>query len=140
MKWDWEDKEMVKMQLRLLFIVIVISVVGSGIGWRIGDMLFAQAPAPSKYAPSDDQLHRLQVSYLQAQLAQRDMQIAQQRMQSALGQMAADAEKIKAENKWPANVQFNPDTLSFSEPESHSNVPAGPTKPAPAQTPPKETP
>jgi hypothetical protein len=73
----------------------------------LGFATFGQAPTP-KYQPTEIQLLRLQV-------LQRDAQIAQMQFYQKVAALQAEGQKVKTENKWPADVRFNPDTLTFEE-------------------------
>lgn len=73
----------------------------------------AQAAAASKYVPSELQLLRLQVKQRDAQLAQIALRDAQRNMQVALQALSEESERVKADNKWPATVQFNFDSMTF---------------------------
>jgi len=77
--------------------------------------LLAQTP-PVKYEPTEVEMLRLQVAQKDAQIAQIQLQQAQQMFQQALGRLHLEADKIKAEHKWPAEVQFKMDTLTFAAP------------------------
>jgi|SRR6267142_4273374 len=77
--------------------------------------LLAQSP-PAKYEPTEVELLRLQVAQKDAQIAQIQLQQAQQMFQQALGRLQVQADIIKAEHKWPAEVQFKLETLTFAPP------------------------
>jgi predicted lipid-binding transport protein (Tim44 family) len=98
---------------RLAFFVLLLSIAAA---------LFAQAPPPKKYQPTEVESLRLQVKQKDAQLASYQAQQAQQAAQKAYADLMAEADKVKEAEHWPANVQFDPSQLSFSEP------PAPPTK------------
>ena len=87
-----------------------------------------------KYSPTEVQGLRLKVAQQAAQLAQRELQLAcsepQQKFQKAIGDLNAEADKVKTENGWPKEVGFNPDTLAFTEPP-----PPAPPTPKPAEKP-----
>lgn len=77
----------------------------------------AQAPpAAPAYQPSEVQQLRLKVAQQSAQLAQANLREAQQQFQSAVANLSAEGEKVKQENKWPADVTLNLDSLTFSVP------------------------
>jgi len=79
--------------------------------------LFAQSPAaPAKYEPSEVEQLRLQLAAKDAQIAQIQFQNAQYVFQQAIARLHAEADKVKAEHKWPAEVQFKPETLTFAAP------------------------
>jgi len=85
---------------------------------------------PATYIPNENQVLRLKVKQDAAIIAQKDLQVVQQRFQDALNALNAEAEKVKTESKWPKEVTFSPDTLTFSAPV----VP----KPSPAPVPTKK--
>lgn len=100
---------------------ISLSVVGGGVG-------LAQSPAtppaaPATYKPTEIQLLKLQVAQKDAQLAQVQLQRAQQTFQGALAQLDTVAGDVKRENGWPKDVQFSPDTLTFTVPVSVPQLP-----------------
>jgi hypothetical protein len=95
--------------------------------------VWAQLPVQSsKYKPTDLQLLRLQVKQRDAQLAQVALRDAQQQFQSTLAALQQEADKVRDENKWPATVQFSPDTVSFSEQPAPATPTTPTTPPAPA--------
>jgi len=87
----------------------------------VGALGMAQSPpapgaAASKYQPTEVQALKLQVAQRDAQLAQIQLQRAQAAFQGALAKLDELAGQVKLENKWPAEVQFSPDTLQFETP------------------------
>jgi|SRR5882724_8702909 len=86
-----------------------------GLTLLFGATLLAQS-SPVKYEPTEVELLRLQVAQKDAQIAQMQLQQAQQIFQQSFGRLRAEADKIKAEHKWPAEVQFKSDTLTFAAP------------------------
>jgi hypothetical protein len=129
---------------------IILSVVAARI-------MFAQAPAakdPPKYVPTEVQALKLQLLQKDAQLAQlqlqrfqdairqsKDNQDLQEGLKKAIEALQAEAGKVKETNKWPADVAFHMEDLTFSAP-SASPPPTPPAKPAepPAPAKPKEKP
>jgi hypothetical protein len=114
---------------------IILSVVAARI-------MFAQSAAvpkpsePPKYVPTAVQTLSLQVLQARAQTAQVQMQrvqdalqSAQKNFQDALAALNKAADDIKVENKWPAEVSFSPDQLTYTAPSP---------KPLAAAEPPKE--
>ena len=97
MKWKW---------ITLVIVFIAFVVMAEQV---------ANTPAPSKYQPTEVQSLRLKVAFDDARLAQRDAQDAQTRFQQSLSALTDAADKIKQENKWPATVQFNMDSLTFAD-------------------------
>ncbi len=81
-----------------------------------------RADEPKAYKPTEIQSLRLQVRQKDAQLAQANLQVAQQQFQAALANLTAEAEKVKLEQKWPADTQFSPNDLSFSAPVPAKDV------------------
>jgi hypothetical protein len=81
----------------------------------IGVTLLLADTSP-KYVPTEVQSLRLQNKQKDAQLAQMRLQQAGAQFQQALADLTAESVKVKTENHWPDAVQFNPDTLAFSEP------------------------
>src|SRR6266404_7794961 len=77
--------------------------------------LLAQTP-PAKYEPTEVEQLRLQLAAKDAQIAQIQFQNAQYVFQQAIARLHAEADKVKAEHKWPAEVQFKPETLTFAAP------------------------
>jgi hypothetical protein len=78
--------------------------------------LLAAEPA-TKFLANEVQLLRLQVKQKDAQLAQANLQAAQAKFQQALQDLSNEAERVKQDQKWPSTVVFDPNTLTFSEPE-----------------------
>lgn len=74
--------------------------------------MFGQQSKP-KYQPNEMQSLQLKVAQQQAQIAQKDLFIAQQNFQLALATLKAESDRVKQENKWDAEVIFNPETLTF---------------------------
>jgi len=104
-------------------------IVFSSIPLIIISVLLAQSPAaPVKYEPSEVEQLRLQLAAKDAQIAQIQFQNAQYVFQQAIARLHAEADKVKAEHKWPAEVQFKPETLTFA-------VPAPPKPPVPEKKP-----
>jgi uncharacterized protein HemX len=88
--------------------VLVLAILG------IFGVIAAQQTGKT-YTPNEVQMLRLQLKQKEALLAQRDLQEANRRFQTAVGDLQAEAEKIKTDQKWPKTVVFNPDTLTFTE-------------------------
>jgi Tfp pilus assembly protein PilO len=78
-----------------------------GVGFAL--VIRAQLNKPKVYEPTE-------VQNLRLQLRQKDAQIALQRFQATVQDMNTEAEKIKKENSWPADLKFNGDTLKFEMP------------------------
>src|ERR1700739_1879914 len=73
-------------------------------------------PAPPKYGPHEVQSLRLQLKHKDAELAQIALQTAQAAFQRAMSDLTEEGKRVKTENKWPEDVQFSPNDMSFSEP------------------------
>jgi hypothetical protein len=68
-----------------------------------------QLPAPpSKYAPTE-------VQRLKMELAAKDVQIAKMQYVSAVNALTSLGDQIRAENKWPEDVQLDLSTMTFIE-------------------------
>jgi hypothetical protein len=81
-------------------------------------LLAAAAVAQDKdpaYHPTE--LQRLQLEVLQkdAIIAQKDLQAAQQLYQAKLAALQQKADEVKHDNKWPPEVNFDPNSLAFSK-------------------------
>src|SRR5712672_2914069 len=72
--------------------------------------------SPKVYKPTEVQSLRLQVKQKDALIAMRDFQAIQQKYQQAVQELTTEAERVKVEQKWDPKTQFDPNTLSFSEP------------------------
>lgn len=86
------------------------------VGFAILTNAQAPTPAPPKYQPTEIQLLKLQVKQKDARLAQVQAAQAQAQFQAAMADLMKEAESIKVENKWPAEVIFNADNVSYQEP------------------------
>jgi hypothetical protein len=75
-------------------------------------VLFSQEP----YKPNEIQSLQLQVLQRDAIIAQKDLNAAQAAYQKALTALTDKGNEVKKANKWPDNVQFDPNTLNFSAP------------------------
>ena len=74
---------------------------------------FGQDGAP-KLVPTEIQSLRLQLKQKDALLAKRTLEDAQTAFQKALTDLQSEGEKIKTDNNWPKDTQFDPNTLQFS--------------------------
>ena len=81
----------------------------------LGSFAFAQGTS-TDFKPSEVQSLRLQVKIKDAQLAQKESAEAQQKLQSAIQSVNQEVESIKTENKWPAGVNYNFQTQTFTAP------------------------
>jgi hypothetical protein len=96
---------------KVMFALGAIGLLLAGLAIR------AQLSKPKVFQPSETQVLRLQLRQKDAIIAQKDMQVVQQRFQDALNALNAEADKVKAENRWPKDVKFSPDTLTFDMPK-----------------------
>ncbi len=71
---------------------------------------------PKEYRLSEVQSLRLQVRQKDALLAKSNLETAQRQFQQALTDLTAEGDKIKSENGWAKEVQFNPNDLTYSAP------------------------
>ena len=76
-----------------------------------------------KFTPTEIQLLKLQNKQKDALLAksrlealQTAVQNAQKDFQDSMKALGDEAEAVKKENGWPKEVNFDPNTVSFSEP------------------------
>jgi hypothetical protein len=93
--------------------------------WVVGAAMFAapQATTEKKYEPTENQALRLKFLHKDLELAQLQAQVAFARFNQATAELAAEGAKVKTENKWPAELVFDNDKLTFTMP------PAPPPKP-----------
>jgi hypothetical protein len=96
---------------KVMFALGAVGLLLAGLAIR------AQLSKPKTYLPSETQTLRLKVKQDAAVIAQKDMQVVQQRFQDALNALNSEAEKVKVENRWPKDVKFSPDTLTFDMPK-----------------------
>jgi len=74
-------------------------------------------PQPTKvYAPTEVQSLRLQVRQKDALLAKATLEQAQRAFQQALTDLTTEGERVKTEQGWPHDTQFNPNDLTYSAP------------------------
>jgi len=74
-------------------------------------------PPPAKvYAPTEVQSLRLQVKQRDALLAKQALEQAQRQFQQALTDLTNEGERVKTEQGWPHDTQFNPNDLTYSAP------------------------
>jgi hypothetical protein len=97
----------------------------------MGPVACQTAKTPT-YEPTEVQSLRLQLDQMRA----REALVQFQQLAAALNK---DADAVKTENKWPATVIFNPDTLKFSPPLTPPPTPA-PKLPPPPGVPPTPQP
>jgi hypothetical protein len=98
------------------------------IPWILGAAVFAACGTATekKYEPNENQALRLQLKHKDAEMAFVQAKQAQDIYTKALNDLTAEGEKVKGENKWPVELVFNPDKMSFA-------MPPPPPKPAPAK-------
>jgi hypothetical protein len=103
-----------------------------GILWMLSVCcVIAMVAAEDKkpYTPSEVQKLRLEVKQKDTQLAQLAMRESQRNFSMTLKSYTEEADKVKKENQWPDNLQFNPDTMLFTDPPA----PPKPAEPKPAE-------
>lgn len=122
-----------KHSVRLLAILVGL-VFGFALGAVVDGVSGHQAPAsapsatPEKYLPTEVQKLRLQVKHKDAEIAQFGVQVAQQRYQAFLNALQEEGERIKTENHWNLDVQFDANAMTFRDPPAIAPTPAA--KPA----------
>lgn len=111
------------------------------------------APAPAAFTPTPEQALRLTarekdavIAYQAAEIAQQQLVIASGNYRAAFAAINAEAEKVKAENKWapevlaqypdPADPRHREDPVRFALPPAQKPAPA--TGAAPAAPPAKK--
>jgi hypothetical protein len=111
-----QQPELNKKDLRIVgyILVVAILVVACMLMWASRGM--GQDGKTKEYKLSEVQLLKLQVQQKDAQLLQAQLQAVQRQFQDKVSSLMSAAEKIKLENGWPPETQFNPDTLTFNEP------------------------
>ena len=72
-----------------------------------------------KYEPTEVQNLELKVMHRDIEIAQITFQEAQANLTAKYNSMTAKAEEIKKENKWPADLIFKPDPMTF---DHHRNL------------------
>lgn len=87
---------------------------------------------PVQFPPSEIQSLRLQVK-------QRDARLAQLASERAMGDLAVECHKVRDDNKWPATVECDFNTLTFIDmkPPTVAAKPEAP-KPEPPKAEPKK--
>lgn len=96
-------------------------------------VFFAQVPPaapPAKYEATEIQQLRLKVKFQEAQLLNKDLLELQGKLNAAVMELRTEAEKVKAENKWPKEVNFDFQTQTFSAPPAPPPQPPKPAEPA----------
>ena len=79
-------------------------------------LLAQEAGKPKVFTPTEVQSLRLQVRQKDALLAKANLEQAQRVFQQALTDLTAEGEKVKVEQGWPKDTQFNPNDLSYAAP------------------------
>lgn len=87
-------------------------------------LVAAQKTEPLKFLANEVQQLRLQVKQKDAQLAQAALKEADARFKQTLQELSNEAEQVKKDQHWPADVVFDPNSLSFSEPKAEAKKPA----------------
>lgn len=92
------------------------------------------APAtvsPKIFTPSADHAKDLKIAQLQAQVAQQQYQSALSQFQSAIAALNAAGAQVISEEGWPKDVQFDANSLTFTEAaRAESAKAARPVRPA----------
>jgi hypothetical protein len=94
--------------------------------------VLGQQPPQKKYEPNEVQSLKLENAKLKAYMASQTAQQAQKDAQAAYDSWLQMAEQVKKENGWPANLAYNPQTNSYSEPPP---APQNPPHPATKEKP-----
>lgn len=96
-------------------IVIAVLLIG-GAGaytWHV-----KKVHAAKVYIPNPLQTMTLQFDQQKAINAKIIKDQADSAFGTALATLQNDASKVEIENKWPLSLNFNPDTLQYSEPQA----------------------
>lgn len=101
----------------------------------LASLLYAQAVRP-KYQPSDSEMTNLKLAFAEAQVAQRDVALAQVTLNDKLGALNAAGQKVIAHEKWPSEVKFDVNHLTFCD----TLIPGPNGMQCPAETVPVEPP
>jgi hypothetical protein len=77
-------------------------------------LLAQDPPKPKVYTPTEVQSLRLQVKQRDALLAKAALEQAQRQFQQALTDLTAEGERVKIEQGWPKDTNFDPNTLVYA--------------------------
>lgn len=102
--------------------------------WGASKQAPPATPAPG-LTPTENQSLRLTNKQLVAQLRQKDAQQAELAFQQSLADLQAEADKVKTEQGWPKETQFDIGTLKFT-----SVLPEKPNHHVEGTRPPEATP
>lgn len=94
--------------------MVLIALVSLGAALAI--LLVPRLRGAKEYRPTDAQVVRLLRKRTDAVLANVTKLQADQAFAHAMSELMAECEAVRVENKWPAEVTCNPDTLMFSVP------------------------
>lgn len=104
---------------RYLYLILTLSFFAG---------LWAGQAAPKKYEPTHEQYLELKVKQQDAIIAQMQFNQAQQSLQQSYVALEAAANAVKKANGWPAEVQFNQQTLTFAPQPQPVAPPSTPEK------------
>lgn len=111
------------MKIRILFGIAYLLLLAAGAA-------LCQAPAAAPtYTPTEVQSLRLQVKQKDTIIAYNEFMRAQQTFQAAQTALLSEGDKVKKENKWPDEVTFHGDTLTFTPPPAAAKPPKAPQTP-----------
>lgn len=114
----------------LLALVVAIAIRSDGQAAPVT----SAAPAtvsPKIFTPSADHVKDLKIAQLQAQVAQQQYQQALNQFQSAIAALNAAGAQVISEEGWPKDVQFDANSMTFTEaakPEATKPAAAEPGK------------
>lgn len=78
-------------------------------------LLAAQDVAKNDYKPSEVQTLKLQLAQKDAIIAKQAKDFADTNFNNAYSKLQAAGQQVIEDNKWPRDLLFNPDQLSFTE-------------------------
>lgn len=84
--------------------------------WAARSINAQEKAKPAEYKLTEIQQLKLQVMQKDAQLLQAQLQQIQRQFQEKVSELMSTAQKIKLENGWSPDTQFDPDRLVFSAP------------------------
>jgi uncharacterized protein with von Willebrand factor type A (vWA) domain len=98
---------------KLIFVIFALFVICSASASRAEE---------KKFAASVEQTQRLKIKQL-------EVQVAFNAYQGAIRALADEAEGVKRENNWPADLMFSMQTLEFNPPPPKAPAPMPEKKP-----------
>jgi len=120
-------KKLTPVRVVLALAVVVFLVI-------LGHAAWGQAAAPG-FAPTPNQLTRLQLAQKDAIIAQLLLNQAEKQRDDANASLNAAGEAVRVENKWPDTVHFNPQTLTYFDMPKLTPAPVPAKTPEPAKKP-----